>query len=192
MLCGLVPYNFFVIALSSGTTSMVDNANLVKRVAVPRVVIPITAVLSNCVHLVIQLGLLFLIAFFFGLRPNAQWKWLPLVWGMDILFVTGIAMLCSALYVYIRDLRYMVDSFNTVLVLAGADFLPLLGDPPQWFRFFASIPWRLSVLAMRNILMEGVAPPSSLIVNLCAVSIGSLAVGIFCIPAAEESFYDYL
>src|SRR6185369_12832444 len=112
ILSGLVPYNFFTAAWLSGTTSIVVNAQLVKRVPVPREVVPISAVFSNCVHLAIQLALLLSMTLFYGLYPNRYWFWMLPLWMLYIAFLCGISLLSSAVSVFIRDTQYVVESFN--------------------------------------------------------------------------------
>jgi ABC-type polysaccharide/polyol phosphate export permease len=128
----------------SSTISLVENAHLIKRVPVPREVIPIASVLSNCVQLGAQLALVLLMAFAMGVGANAQWKWLPVSWLFFIGFVCGLGLLSAALDVYVRDLRYVVGVRQSGAVLAGADLgMVSSRSRPSIERFTATIrrPW---------------------------------------------------
>jgi ABC-type polysaccharide/polyol phosphate export permease len=115
LLCGLIPFNFFAQAWSAGTNSLIESAGLVKRVPIPREVVPISSVLSNCLHLLIQIGILLTFTLAYGDGANRNWLFLPLVWGLEVLFVQGLVLACSAIDVYLRDMRYVVESTTLVL-----------------------------------------------------------------------------
>ena len=192
LMCGLVPYNFFSIAWISGTTSLADNAGLIKRVPVPREIVPLAAVLSNCLHLLIQICLLLIIVFAAGYSVNRYWLWLPYVWAMEVIFLCGLSLVTSALNVYVRDLRYVVESANTVLFW----LVPIFYAVPHPTRFYALIdglnPLSALIVSMRHILREAIAPPAITLLKLTSVSLFMLVFGLFLFRRLKRRFYDYL
>ena len=192
VLCGLIPFNFFALALSSGTNSLVDNAGLIKRVPLPREVVPIASVLSNCLHLLIQIGVLLTFVLAFGYGVNRHWLWLPLVWGFEVVFVLGLVLACSAIDVYLRDMRYVVESTNTVLFWLVPIFYPFEWIPMRFRELYQLNPVAALVFALRKILIEGVAPPASLLRNLSVGSLITLVAGWMIFRALQRRFYDHL
>jgi ABC-type polysaccharide/polyol phosphate export permease len=192
VLCGLIPFNFFTLAWATATTSLVDNAGLIKRTRFPREIVPITVVLGNCVHYVIQLGLLLTLVLVFGRGITVHWLWLPVLVVLEIVFVIGIGLAFAAIDVYIRDTRYVVESANVVLFWMVPIFYSFDVIPQQYHEFYRFNPIAAVVLAFRNVLLEGTAPPNSLLFRLALVSGMSFLTGAFIFERLKKRFYDYL
>jgi lipopolysaccharide transport system permease protein len=192
IMCGLVPYNFFSGAWLVGTTSIVDNYPLIKRVPVPREIIPVSSVLATCIHLFIQIGLLFAMVFFFGLPVTRNWIWLPYIWLMEIIFVCGLSLLTSAIHVYVRDTRYVVESVNTVMFWMVPIFYSFSMIPAAYSDLYKLNPLAALILALRNILVDAQPPRWELIVKLTSVSLVMFVIGLMVFRRLKSRFYDYL
>ncbi len=191
LLMGLVPFNFFTLAWATGTNSILDNAALVKKVRFHREVIPISVVLGNVVHFLIQLVLLMLLILRFGGGFNRHWFWLPVIFGLEIVFACGMALAFSALDVYYRDTRYVVESANLVLFWLVPIIYPF-EQVPSAYRWLLLNPVAAVVHACRLIFLNGVAPPQTLLTKLALVSFGSLIAGFLIFSRMKKRFSDYL
>jgi lipopolysaccharide transport system permease protein len=192
VLCGLVPFNFFSLAWGTGTASIVDSAGLIKRVPVPREIVPISAVLSNCVHLAIQIGLLLVCVLLSGLGMNRYWLWLPVVWGLEAIFVCGLSLGSSALNVFLRDTRYIVESANTVLFWLVPIFYSFAVIPMRYAKIYDMNPVAATVMLLRNILLEGAPPASLTLVKLTSVSLTIFAAGWLVFRRMRNHFFDHI
>ena len=102
----------------------------------------------------------------------------------------GLSLISSALNVYVRDTRYVVESFNAVLFW----LVPIVYQfpDPKYRPMFELNPVAALVMALRNILMDGKAPAASLLTDLSVGSILVLAFGWLLFRRMQTGFYDYL
>jgi len=154
--------------------------------------VPIAAVISNCIHLAIQLALLLAMTLFFGLYPNRFWLWLLPLWVLYVAFVCGISLLTSAVSVFIRDTQYVVESFNVVLFWLVPIFYSFDMIPDKFKLVYEVNPVAALVMAMRNILMDHRAPATTLIVNMVIAAAVALSIGLVVFAKLKRSFYEYI
>jgi len=190
--CGLLPFNFFSVAWRAGTASILDSGGLVKRVPLPREVIPIAAVLACCLDLAIQIGLLLLLVLVFGLGINLHYFWMPVLLFLEIVFVIGLSLLTAGLNVLMRDTRYIVESINTILFWLVPIVYSLSLVPAQYQKFYQFNPLTSLAVGLRNILLEGRSPSYSLLLTVTLISFASLGFGWLAFAKLKGRFYNYL
>jgi ABC-type polysaccharide/polyol phosphate export permease len=191
VLMGLLPYNFFAIAWGMGTNSILDNTPLVKKVPFRRELLPISVVLGNVLHYLIQLGLL-LLASAVVLGVSVNWLWIPVVLLLQIVFACGMALGCSALDVYYRDMRYLVESANLVLFWMVPIFYSFDAVSQKYAWIYELNPIAAVILITRTILLDGAPPNIATLFKLAAVSTVTLIAGLMVFRRIERNFADYL
>jgi ABC-type polysaccharide/polyol phosphate export permease len=192
LLCGMVPFNFFTVAWASGTNSIVENAGLIKRVPVPREIIPVTTVISCCIHLLVQVVLLLSVAVYSGMGFNRYWLWLPLIGALEIIFVCGLALLTSAINVFIRDTRYVVESATWVLMFLIPVFYDFSMVPEPYTKIYDLNPVAATVISLRKIIYQAQPPVPLTLLKLVGVSLTVFAIGLLVFHRMKPMFYEHI
>ena len=109
LFCGLVVVHFFTETFTSGTRSIVRNKAIVRKMAMPREMFPVSAVIVSAIHAFPQAVILLVAATAIGWIPDAAGIGAAFL-GVAVigLFGTGLALLFSALNVYFRDFTQVV------------------------------------------------------------------------------------
>ena len=150
------------------------------------------SVLSNCLHLFVQIGLVLLLVLVVGQGVNRYWLLLPLIWIFAIVFTCGLALASAALNVYVRDMRYVVESATTILFWLVPIVYPFSMIPAKFHPLYDYNPLAALIMAMRNILVESRAPAMSLMIKLGGVSVLMFLFGWFLFKLLKRRFYEFL
>jgi lipopolysaccharide transport system permease protein len=116
-----LPWSFFVGSVRFSTNSLMGNSNLVSKIYFPKEIFPIAAVLSNLFDFAIAGSVLGVILIFAQVGWSINILWLPLIIVLLTILSVGIGLLLSALNLFFRDIKYIVE----VLLTFGIFFTPV-------------------------------------------------------------------
>lgn len=117
---GLTAWTLYADIVQQGTSSVVMNAGLVKKVYLPREVFPLASVGSAVFNFAIQLAILVLATVALGQFPTgSRWWYFPLSLAVLLVLGTALALLLSAVNVYLRDVQYLVEVVWMILFWAS-------------------------------------------------------------------------
>ena len=102
----LIPWIFFSSALTSGSSVILAQKDMVKKIYFPREVLPIAHALTNFINMLFSFIVVFIVIIFSGVDINfLALMYLPLIMIIEFTLVLGITFLTSSITVYLRDLE---------------------------------------------------------------------------------------
>ena len=198
-LCGLLTWNYFAQTFQSTSTTLVNNAGLFGKVYFPRLIVPLSAVVSNLATFAIQLALFagFFVAGKFGsdaahfhLEPSALL--LPLVVAQVGLFSLGVGLWLAALTAKFRDFGILAGFAIQLWLYATPVIYPLSKIPDGWQWLAELNPMAMPVELSRAMLLGTPMPAVEPVIESLALALATVTVtvGVFFFRRAEKSFVD--
>jgi ABC-type polysaccharide/polyol phosphate export permease len=181
LLCGLLPWNFFVLVQNTSMGALIGNAGLVRKVAFPRQVLVFAQVGHGLVQFSIEMTLLAAVLVVAG---SPLLPWLPVTNLLMVLlatFAAGLGLALAAIGVYFRDLPYLWGIVLQVWFFATPIVYPpsLLEDkvPPWVDEVLSYNPMARFAAAFRRTFYDGTAPGVLSVLALAALAVATLTVG---------------
>ncbi len=204
-LAALVPWQYFSGSMSRVGTSLVNSAHLITKVYFPRLIIPLSGVISTLVDFAIGFGVLVVLLIAYRVPLTANVLWLPAFLLLAVITALGFGLWLAALNVRYRDVNYLIPFLLQIWmyltpVVYGSTLIPeryrwLLALNPmtgvvEGFR------WALLQGAGVGGQVSGVSGPGAGISPLTAISVAiSLAVlagGVVFFRNTERTFADVI
>lgn len=185
----LLPWTFFANGLNQASNSLVGSANLISRVYFPRLIVPLSSVLSGLLDFIIAFSVLLGMMFFYGIWPTIAVFWLPLFLLLALVTSLGVGFWLSALNVQYRDIRYVVPFLTQFWLFATPIVYPssLLSEP--WRTLYGLNPMAGVVEGFRWVLI-GSNPPGPMLAVSVLVAVLIFITGIYYFQRVEQIFAD--
>lgn len=189
-LAALVPWSYFVHAITKATTCLVTDRDLVTRVYFPRLVLPVSAVIGGLVDFVIAFALLIILLLAYGAAPTAAVILLPLFLLLAMLTALALGLWLSALNVQYRDVNNALPFFTQLLMFISPVAYPASVIPEKWQMVYALNPMATVINGFRWALLEGQPSPGLYSLVSVAVVFVALVGGLYFFRWQEDRFAD--
>jgi lipopolysaccharide transport system permease protein len=188
---GLSLWTFYSNAVSLAASSLVGSSHLISKVYFPRLLIPLSAILSGLVDFAVAFAFLLVLMAVYQVAPSAQILTLPLFVVGTMIVAAGAGILFSALIVSYRDFRYVITFVIQLWLFATPVLYAIDIIPPQWRLLYALNPMVGMIVGFRAAVL-GSAMPLEIIGMAFVTAAIFLAVAIRYFTTVERRFADVI
>jgi ABC-type polysaccharide/polyol phosphate export permease len=193
LLAGIACWIFFALSLQTAARSMIDSAELIKKVRFPRQLVALSVVATQAITFAVMLSILIVLSLVL-IPPARSTVWLVIPLGLLFAaFVAGVALVVACLNVILRDIEHILAAvlvpwfFLTPILWGVASLSPhaashhKLLEVLRWGNFVAP-----PIEAVRDAVWLGRAPRAADVIYLAVAAATSLALGAFVFSRVDD------
>jgi lipopolysaccharide transport system permease protein len=189
-LAAVLPWTYFAGALLNATNSVVEQRGVITKVYFPRLVLPLSAVVSGLLDFAIGFVLFLLMAFFYRITPGKAILLFPAFLLLAVATALGAGMWLSALNAIYRDVRYAVPFLVQFWMFASPVAYPSSLVPARWRWLYGLNPMAGVIEGFRWALTGKGQPPSLMLAASTGAVVLVLIGGMFFFRRMEATIAD--
>ena len=188
----LLPWNLFATSLTRGTESVVGNAQLISKIYFPRLLLPISGILSPTVDFAISFVILAVMMIWFRTLPTWGVLALPFFLILALLTALAVGLWLSALNVRYRDVGHTIPFLVQLWMFASPVAYPVSLVPERWRVLYSLNPMAGVIEGFRWALLGKESPDFEVIVISSMMVTTLLISGVVFFKHTERTFADVI
>ncbi|MBF0611227.1 MAG: ABC transporter permease [Magnetococcales bacterium] len=161
--CALLPWTFFANGVMRSAPSIISNAAILKKMAIPHAVFPVSAVVAAAIDFLLASMVFIAMMVWYGFAPGWQVVWVVPLLLLTALLALGLGLLVAALGAFRRDVVLAAPFAMQFLLLATPVLYALEQIPEQWHTLVALNPMTGIVEGFRRVVVLNLPPDGQLL-----------------------------
>ncbi len=178
LIIGLFPWQWAANSAGASSMLLIGNAPLLKKIKIPKFVLPLALVLQDMIHFIFTMPVILLFILVYD-RPFHFLSWtylLPALLLPQFLITLGVSLIISAANVFLRDIERLVGIFTLILFHATPIFYSETMVPDKFKLLLILNPMATLVINWRNMFLTGAIDVQYYLISL-AHSLLLMAIG---------------
>ncbi len=172
----LVPWTFFTNAVAACGPSILNNAEVIKKIALPREVFPLAAVSATAFDFLMSGIVLAGMMIWFKVPVTVFFIWLPVLILLMIAISFAVGILIAGLGTFRKDFIFATPFLTQAWLFVTPVIYPLSTVPEKWRSIYMLNPMVGVIEGFRNVLLKATAPPLDALAFSAVMTIVLLAI----------------
>jgi lipopolysaccharide transport system permease protein len=190
LFCGMIPWMAFAECLQRSTNIIIENSNLIKKVAFPSEILPVYIVVYTFINELVGISILLAAKLLSGGSLSSVMLFFPVLALVRIVLTLGFSYFFAAFNVFVRDFLQIVGLLLTLWMFVTPIFYTLAIVPEQYRYLYRYNPMMYVVEGYRDVFLNEKMPDFGMFFAYLAMGVGIFIVGYGFFAATKHKFAD--